>query len=340
MIKESNSEKSDFFLFVDTNQTPVRIDKYLHLKLSSMSRSFIQNSINQGFITVNNKRVKASYKVQAKDKIYLEDYKASKSIELLPENITLDIVYEDDTILIINKPPNLVVHPGNGHKNGTLVNGLVYHYKDLPMGSQIDKPGLVHRIDKDTSGLLLVAKTPEALNFLSKQFANHTIKRTYQALVWGVPKKHKDTITNYLNRSTKDRRIRIVNPDNVGKKAITHYEVLENLLFVSLIQCRLETGRTHQIRVHLKHLGHPLFNDKQYGGNKILKGQPLAKYKSFVENCFKILPRQALHAKTLGFIHPKTKENIFFESPLPIDFQKTLEKWQHYVKSLGASFEI
>ena len=191
----------------------------MHLKLSKVSRNFIQNSINQGLITVNDQCVKTSYKVQAKDKIHLEDYKPAQSIDVIPENIPLDIAYEDDTLLIINKPPNLVVHPGNRHTSGTLVNGLVYHYKDLPIGSQVDKPGLVHRIDKDTSGLLLVAKTPEALSFLGKQFANHTIERTYHALIWGVPKKPKDTITNYLNRSPKDRRIRIVNPDDIGKKS-------------------------------------------------------------------------------------------------------------------------
>ena len=291
--------ESDFTIIVDDNQRPLRIDKYLKIKLANKSRNFIQYCLENGTIKVGNQIIKSSYKVKPKDVITLKTYKPT-SLEIIPQNIPLDIIYEDDSILVINKPDNLVVHPGNGHKDRTLVNGLLYRYKNLPK-NQTDKPGLVHRIDKNTSGLLLIAKTQQALSFLGKQFAEHSIQRSYYVFVWGVPKQKRGIIINYLDRSSKDRRIRIVSPDDSGKKAITHYEVLEDLVFASLLRCQLETGRTHQIRVHLKYLGHTVFNDERYGGNKILRGQRLAKYKTFVENCFKILPRQALHAKTLGF---------------------------------------
>lgn len=327
---DSNSESELFTIEVDTSQRPMRVDKYVHLRLSNTSRNHIQQALNEGLILVNNRKVKVSYKIKPQDYITITDYRTQQPVELIPEDIALEIIYEDDSLLIVDKPPNLVVHPGHGHPSGTLVNGLIYRYQNLPKNRASDKPGLVHRIDKNTSGLLLVAKTATALTFLARQFAEHTIQRTYYALVWGVPKNQTGTIINYLNRSPKDRRIRAVNPDNIGKKAITHYKVLEDLGFVALLQCQLETGRTHQIRAHLKHLGHPLFSDELYGGSKILKGLRSAKYKIFVENCFKLLPRQALHAKTLGFVHPKTLKDMYFESPLPSDFQKVLERWQKW----------
>lgn len=328
----SKSDSEIFTITVDPCQSSMRVDKYIHLRLSNTSRNSIQQALDEGLILVNKHKAKASYKIKPQDCITIAGYRTQPPLELIPEALPLDIIYEDKSLLIVDKPPNLVVHPGHGHKSGTLVNGLIYRYKNLPNNRASDKPGLVHRIDKNTSGLLLIAKTPTALTFLARQFAEHTIQRTYYALVWGVPKKSKGTIVNYLNRSSKDPRIRAVNPDNIGKKAITHYEVLEDLGFVALLRCQLETGRTHQIRVHLKHLGHPLFNDELYGGSKILKGLRSAKYKTFVENCFKILPRQALHAKTLGFIHPESLENMSFESPLPADFQGALERWQKWAR--------
>jgi 23S rRNA pseudouridine1911/1915/1917 synthase len=320
---------------VDPGQTFMRLDKYLSHHLKNISRNRIQNAIETDSVKVNENNVKPSYKVKPLDKITLSLAKASGiPSEVLPEDIPLNIVYEDDDLMIVNKSPEMVVHPGHGNYTGTLVNALVHHFANLPTG--IDgkvRPGLVHRIDKGTSGLLVIAKTEYAMQFLAKQFADHTTERTYNALIWGEPKEPKGTINAHIGRGFKDRRISDVFPEgDYGKEAITHYEVIKNMRYVSLIKCKLETGRTHQIRAHMKFIGHTLFNDATYGGDKVLRGDLFSKYKQFVENCFEIMPRQALHAKSLGFIHPTTKEWMQFDSELPEDFTKVLEKWDHYLQ--------
>ncbi|MCP9765871.1 RluA family pseudouridine synthase [Lacihabitans soyangensis] len=320
---------------VDPGQTFMRLDKYLSHHLKNISRNRIQNAIETDSVKVNENNVKPSYKVKPLDKITLSLAKASGiPSEVLPEDIPLNIVYEDDDLMIVNKSPEMVVHPGHGNYTGTLVNALVHHFANLPTG--IDgkvRPGLVHRIDKGTSGLLVIAKTEYSMQFLAKQFADHTTERTYNALIWGEPKEPKGTINAHIGRGFKDRRISDVFPDgDYGKEAITHYEVIKNMRYVSLIKCNLETGRTHQIRAHMKYIGHTLFNDATYGGDKVLRGDLFSKYKQFVENCFEIIPRQALHAKSLGFIHPTTKEWMQFDSELPEDFTKVLEKWDHYLQ--------
>lgn len=320
---------------VDPGQTFMRLDKYLSHHLKSISRNRIQNAIETDSVKVNEKNVKPSYKVKPLDKITLSLAKASGiPSEVLPEDIPLNIVYEDDDLMIVNKSPEMVVHPGHGNHTGTLVNALVHHFANLPTGTDGKvRPGLVHRIDKGTSGLLVIAKTEYAMQFLAKQFADHTTERTYNALIWGEPKEPKGTINAHIGRGFKDRRISDVFPDgDYGKEAITHYEVIKNMRYVSLIKCKLETGRTHQIRAHMKYIGHTLFNDATYGGDKVLRGDLFSKYKQFVENCFEIIPRQALHAKSLGFIHPTTKDWMQFDSELPEDFTKVLEKWDHYLQ--------
>ncbi|MCP9754302.1 RluA family pseudouridine synthase [Lacihabitans sp. CCS-44] len=319
---------------VDPGQTFMRLDKYLSHHLKSISRNRIQNAIETDSVKVNENNVKPSYKVKPLDKITLSLAKASGiPSEVLPEDIPLNIVYEDDDLMIVNKSPEMVVHPGHGNHTGTLVNALVHHFANLPTGTDGKvRPGLVHRIDKGTSGLLVIAKTEYAMQFLAKQFADHTTERTYNALIWGEPKEPKGTINAHIGRGFKDRRISDVFPEgDYGKEAITHYEVIKNMRYVSLIKCKLETGRTHQIRAHMKYIGHTLFNDATYGGDKVLRGDLFSKYKQFVENCFEIIPRQALHAKSLGFIHPTTKEWMQFDSELPEDFTKVLEKWDHYL---------
>lgn len=320
---------------VDPGQTFMRLDKYLSHHLKNISRNRIQNAIETDSVKVNENNVKPSYKVKPLDKITLSLAKASGiPSEVLPEDIPLNIVYEDDDLMIVNKSPEMVVHPGHGNYTGTLVNALVHHFANLPTG--VDgkvRPGLVHRIDKGTSGLLVIAKTEYAMQFLAKQFADHTTERTYNALIWGEPKEPKGTINAHIGRGFKDRRISDVFPEgDYGKEAITHYEVIKNMRYVSLIKCKLETGRTHQIRAHMKYIGHTLFNDATYGGDKVLRGDLFSKYKQFVENCFEIIPRQALHAKSLGFVHPTTKEWMQFDSELPEDFTKVLEKWEHYLQ--------
>jgi 23S rRNA pseudouridine1911/1915/1917 synthase len=320
---------------VDPGQTFMRLDKYLSHHLKSISRNRIQNAIETDSVKVNENNVKPSYKVKPLDKITLSLAKASGiPSEVLPEDIPLNIVYEDDDLMIVNKSPEMVVHPGHGNHTGTLVNALVHHFANLPTGTDGKvRPGLVHRIDKGTSGLLVIAKTEYAMQFLAKQFADHTTERTYNALIWGEPKEPKGTINAHIGRGFKDRRISDVFPDgDYGKEAITHYEVIKNMRYVSLIKCKLETGRTHQIRAHMKYIGHTLFNDATYGGDKVLRGDLFSKYKQFVENCFEIIPRQALHAKSLGFVHPTTKEWMQFDSELPEDFTKVLEKWDHYLQ--------
>jgi len=331
-------ESEDLFehhrIVVDPKQSPLRIDKFLIDRLPNVSRNKVQDAIRDGYVLVNETAIKPNYKVRPADVIIVALPEPPRDTEVVPENIPLDIVYEDDMLLVVNKPPGMVVHPAYNNWTGTLVNALAYHFKQLPtMPENEGRPGLVHRIDKDTSGLLVIAKTEVAMNKLARQFFDHTIERTYYALVWGEPKSPEGTIDVNLGRSPKDRRVTMAFPEeNIGRRAVTHYQLIKPLRYVSLIQCNLETGRTHQIRAHMKHLGHPLFNDATYGGDKILKGTPFSKYKTFVDNCFKLMPRQALHAKSLGFIHPQTGEKMQFDADLPEDFQSVLEKWERYVQ--------
>ncbi len=332
--RESDELFEHHRISVDPGQQPVRIDKFLFDRLQNVSRSKLQGAIKLGFVQVNDQQVKPNYKVRPRDEIVISLPEPPRDDEVVPEDIPLDIVYEDDYLLVVNKPAGMVVHPAYQNWTGTLVNALAYHFEHLPeMKDNKGRPGLVHRIDKDTSGLLVIAKTEEAMTGLAKQFFDHTIERTYVALVWGEPKEPKGTIDVPVGRSPKDRRITIAFPErDGGRHAVTHYEVIKSLRYVSLVKCNLETGRTHQIRAHMKYLGHPLFGDAMYGGDKILKGTQFSKYKSFVVNCMKIMPRQALHAKSLGFVHPVMKKELFFDSELPADFKEVLEKWEGYVK--------
>ncbi len=333
--EEEDSLFEHYRTVVDKGQAPLRIDKFLFNRIELVSRSKIQQAADDLMVLVNGNPVKSNYKVRPLDLITVMLPEPKIDHNLLPENIPLNIKYEDDEVVLINKPPGLVVHPGVGNYTGTLVNGLIYHFSSLPSKKENQfRPGLVHRIDKNTSGLLVVAKNEYAMNFLAKQFSNHSIKRTYQGLVWGDLKKEEGTISGHIGRSLKNRKMMDVFPEgDYGKEAVTHYTVLERFTYVSLIECRLETGRTHQIRVHMKYIGHPVFNDDTYGGNKIVKGTIYSKYKKFVENCFEIIPRHALHAKSLGFIHPGTNEEVYFDSELPEDFSEVLEKWRKYVKA-------
>lgn len=311
-------------------QIPLRVDKFLMNFIENATRNKIQEAAKKGSILANDLPVKSSYKVKAKDVIRVVLEHPPHENLLVAENIPLDIVYEDDVLMVINKPPGMVVHPGHGNYSGTLVNGLIYHIDNLPNNSN-ERPGLVHRIDKDTSGLLVVAKTERAMTHLSKQFFDKTTERKYYALVWGNIAEDKGTIEGHIGRSLKNRLQMSVFPEgDFGKPAITHYTVLERFNYVTLVECQLETGRTHQIRAHFKHLGHTLFNDARYGGDAVLKGTTFTKYKQFVENTFKILPRQALHAKTLGFVHPVTNKMMRFDSPIPEDLETALEKWRGY----------
>ena len=319
---------------VDPGQQAIRIDKFLFERISNATRSKIQGAIKLGFVLVNDQSIKPNYKVRPDDEIVISLPEPPRDNEVIPEDLPINIVYEDDYLLIVNKQAGMVVHPAFQNWSGTLVNALAYHFTQLPeMPNNEGRPGLVHRIDKDTSGLLVIAKTEQAMTGLAKQFFDHSIERTYWALIWGEPKESKGTINVHIGRSPKDRKLTIAFPEgDFGRHAITHYEVIKELRYISLIKCNLETGRTHQIRAHMKYIGHPLFGDKTYGGNKVVKGTQFSKYKSFVENCFKILPRQALHAKSLGFIHPISKQHIFFESDLPDDFTEVLDKWENYVQ--------
>lgn len=319
----------------DKGQTALRIDKFLMTKIANASRNKIQDGIESGFVTVNDEVVKANYKVKPLDIITVSMDEPPRDTEIIPQNIPLNIVYEDDDLLVVNKPAGMVVHPAHGNWDGTLVNALVYHFQNLPTHRNGEiRPGLVHRIDKDTSGLLVIAKTDQAMTHLAKQFFDHSIERTYAALVWGEPKQDEGTIEGNIGRSLKDRKIMAIFPDgSQGKEAVTHYKVLRKIRYVSLVQCNLETGRTHQIRVHLKSIGNTLFNDETYGGNKVLRGTVFSKYEKFVDNCFKICPRQALHAKSLGFIHPKTGEFMQFDTELPVEMVQVMEKWEGYVNN-------
>ena len=322
---------------VDRGQEPIRIDKWIQCRLENATRNKIQKSIEAGFLTVNGKHQKSNYKIKPGDEIVLLSLHNPEQTEVKPENIPLHIVYEDETILVLNKPPNMVVHPGVGNYTGTLLNGVAYHLlKNRPHLTEEDLPryGLVHRIDKNTTGLIVLAKTSEAAAHLAKQFAAHTVTRRYVALVWGNILEDEGTINAHIARHQRFRKMFDAYPEGeTGKHAITHFKVLERFYYVTLVECRLETGRTHQIRVHMKHIGHTLFNDWEYGGNKVLKGTIYTRYKQFVENCFAVCPRCALHAKTLGFIHPVTKELMQFESELPDDMALVIEKWRGYVKA-------
>ncbi len=334
--QDEGSGQFEHYRFVaDPGQSFLRVDKFLSNRIEGTSRNRIQTAADAGSILVNGNPVKSNYRVKPGDEVTVVMDYPRRELKIIPENIPLNIVYEDDQLLVINKPPGLVVHPGHGNYSGTLVNALAYRYKDLPLYNASDpRPGLVHRIDKNTSGLLLVAKTEQAKLNLALQFFNKTTKRQYRALVWGNLAEEEGTIEGNIGRSPKDRQVFTVFADaKMGKPAVTHYRVIERLGYVNLVECVLETGRTHQIRVHMKHIGHPLFNDDVYGGDKILKGTTFAKYKQFVENCFTLLPRQALHAKTLGFVHPVTHEEMLFDSEIPADMQQVIEKWRGYVGS-------
>ena len=318
---------------VDAGQSLLRIDRFLANRMDNASRSRIQAAADAGCILVNQTPVKANYKVKPLDEIQVMMDYPRHELKIIPEDIPLDIAYEDDQVVVINKPPGLVVHPGHGNYTGTLVNALAFYFRNLPLfNSEDPRPGLVHRIDKDTSGLLVVAKTELAKSKLALQFFNKTTERRYQALVWGSVNEDEGTITGNIGRSLKNRQVFTVFPEgDYGKEAITHYTVLRRIGYVTLVECRLETGRTHQIRVHMKYINHPLFNDANYGGDQILRGTTFTKYKQFVQNCFKIIPRQALHAKTLGFEHPTTGERMLFDSALPYDMATLIDKWENYI---------
>jgi 23S rRNA pseudouridine1911/1915/1917 synthase len=337
MHEEESVDQQELFehykFKADPGQSLLRIDKFLSDRLENSSRTRIQNAANAGNILVNNNAVKPNYKIKPGDIVQIVLPTPPREIELIPENIPLNIVYEDDDVLVVNKEPGMVVHPGYGNYTGTLVNALMWHFRDLPLfNTGESRPGLVHRLDKNTSGILVIAKNEFALNRLSKQFYDRTTDRRYNALVWGIPDPHEGTITGNVGRSIKDRKVmQVFKDDTEGKTAITHYKVLEDFGYISLIECKLETGRTHQIRVHFSHIKHPLFNDEEYGGDQILKGTTFTKYQQFIKNCFKILPRQALHAKSLAFDHPVTGKRLSFDSELPDDMVQVIEKWRKYI---------
>ena len=336
-LEEQNDEAlyEHHKFIAEKGQNPLRVDKYLMNYIEKATRNKIQNAAKDGNIYVNDVPVKQNYKVKAGDVVQVMFEHPPYEFLLTPENIPLDIVYEDDTVLVVNKPAGMVVHPGHGNYSGTLINALVYHFENLPNNSS-DRPGLVHRIDKDTSGLLVIAKTEHAMAHLSKQFFDKTSEREYVAMVWGNVEEDEGTVEGNIGRHPKNRLQNTVyegDDADKGKPAVTHFKVLERFGYVTLVACKLETGRTHQIRVHMKHIGHTLFNDERYGGEKILKGTTFTKYKQFVENCFKVLPRQALHAKTLGFTHPKTGDWMSFTSELPEDMVAAIEKWRNYAKN-------
>ncbi len=319
----------------DPGQHLMRLDKFLVNKSERITRNRIQQAIRNGSVLVNGEPVKPNYKIRPKDVVTLMLPKPPRENHIIPEDIPLDIRYEDDDVLVIFKPPGLVVHPGVGNHSGTLVNALAYHFRDLPVmeGNLSDRPGIVHRIDKDTSGLMVIAKNPAAMSHLAKQFFDHTIGRRYVALVWSEPEEEEGTIIKNIGRHPRYRTLQEVFPADgeEGKHAVTHYKVLRRMYYVSLVECHLETGRTHQIRVHMKSIGCPVFNDKQYGGDKVVKGTIFTKYRRFVENCFDLLPRQGLHAISLGFVHPTTGEEMLFETDLPEDMQNVIDRWEVYL---------
>jgi 23S rRNA pseudouridine1911/1915/1917 synthase len=339
-INESSDELYERFSFrIDKGQDPLRIDKYLMNRIEKATRNKLQQAINSGMVLVNGKPVRPNYKIRALDEIIVYSDLSPEETDVVPEELPLNITYEDADLMLINKPPGMVVHPGSGNYTGTLLNGVAWYLrKQNPTLTEETLPrfGLVHRIDKNTSGLLVLAKSDTAMRTLAKQFFDHTIKRKYMALVWGDVQNDKGTIIAHVGRHQRFRKLFEAYPDGEhGKEAITHYNVVERFGYVTLVQCVLETGRTHQIRVHMKYIGHPLFNDDFYGGDKIVKGTVYAKYKQFVENCFAICPRQALHAKTLGFTHPSTGTELNFDTPLPADMEQVIEKWRKYVATVG-----
>ncbi|WP_339841565.1 RluA family pseudouridine synthase [uncultured Maribacter sp.] len=336
-IEQPENEDGELFehyrFVASKGQVPLRVDKFLMNFIENATRNKIQQSAKEGHVWVNDEIVKSNYKVKAGDEVKVLFEHPPHEFLLVPEDIPLDIVYEDDVLLIVNKPAGMVVHPGHGNYSGTLINALIFHTDNLPANSN-ERPGLVHRIDKDTSGLLVVAKTEAAMTHLAKQFFDKTSEREYIALVWGNIEEDEGTVVGNVGRNPKNRLQMHVFPEGEdGKEAVTHFKVLERLGYVTLVSCKLETGRTHQIRVHMKYIGHTLFNDERYGGDKILKGTTFTKYKQFVDNTFKLLPRQALHAKTLGFIHPVTGEKMSFDSEVPEDMTSAIEKWRNYSKS-------
>ena len=336
MIQDELNEQQELYehhrIEVDKGQSSVRIDKYLFQHLGNISRNRIQNAAKAGNILIYGNPVKSSYKIKPGDIISIVLPNPPREFELIPQDIPINIIYEDDDIIVVNKDPDMVVHPGHGNYMGTLVNALAYHLKDLPMYQKGEiRPGLVHRIDKGTSGILVIAKTDLALNKLAKQFYDRKTQRTYVALVWGIFKNNAGTITGNIGRNPRDRlKMQVFEEGEQGKPAITHFKVIENLGYVSLLECRLETGRTHQIRAHMEYAGHPVFNDDRYGGDRILKGTTFSKYKQFVQNCFKLMPRPALHAKSLGFIHPVSGKAMFFDSEIAADMQTVIDKWRNY----------
>ncbi|HEY1022832.1 MAG TPA: RluA family pseudouridine synthase [Flavisolibacter sp.] len=337
--QENSDELYERFQFnADKGQEPYRIDKFLMNRIEGATRNKLQRAINAGLVLVNGKEVKQNYKIKAFDQIIVYSDLSPESTDIVPEKLPLNIHYEDDDLIIINKPPGMVVHPGSGNYSGTLLNGIAWYLKEKnPAIDEETLPrfGLVHRIDKNTSGLLVLAKSDKAMRQLAKQFYDHTVKRQYIALVWGDVAQDEGTIVAHVGRNLRFRKLFEAYPEgDHGKEAITHYKVLERFNYVTLVQCVLETGRTHQIRVHMKYIGHPLFNDDFYGGDRIVKGTIFSKYKQFVDNCFAICPRQALHAKTLGFTHPSTGEEVFFDTSLPDDLAQVIEKWRGYVKNL------
>ncbi|MBR9831214.1 RluA family pseudouridine synthase [Acidiluteibacter ferrifornacis] len=333
-LEQDSDELFEHYKYIaDKGQTVLRIDKFLNDRLPNTSRNKIQDAANAGNVVVNGVAVKSNYKVKPLDEISIVLPYPPRVIELIPENIPLDILYEDDTLLVLNKASNMVVHPGYGNYSGTLVNALIYHINNLPEADGNEgRPGLVHRLDKNTTGIMVIAKTEQALTHLSKQFYDRTSSRTYQALVWGDMKEDSGRIEGHIGRSLKNRKLMDIFPDGeFGKAAITNFRVLERFGYVTLVEYKLETGRTHQIRAHSRFIGHPLFNDPEYGGDRILKGTTFTKYKQFINNCFEILPRQALHAKTLGFTHPKTGEWMEFNSELPDDMTQVIARWKNYI---------
>ena len=336
LTDDNERELYEHFRFVaDKGQTLLRVDKFLVTRMENASRNRIQQAAEAGCILVNGKPVKSNYRVKPLDVVSIVMDRPRYECEIIAQDIPLDIVYEDGDVLVVNKPAGLVVHPGHGNYSGTLVNALAWHFRDNPEYDVSDpRLGLVHRIDKDTSGLLVIAKTPEAKTHLGLQFFNKTTKRKYVALVWGAMENDEGRIEGHIGRSTKDRLQMTVYPNGeCGKSAITHYRTIERLGYVSVVECVLETGRTHQIRVHMKHIGHTLFNDERYGGNQILRGTTFAKYRQFVQNCFDTCPRQALHAKTLGFIHPRTGKEMFFDTVVPTDMTNLIDRWRQYISS-------
>jgi 23S rRNA pseudouridine1911/1915/1917 synthase len=339
-ITDNNDELYErFSMTIDNGQDPLRIDKFLVNRIEGATRNKVQQAINTGMVTVNGKEIRSNYKIKPRDAIIVYSDMSPEETDVVPEKMELNIFYEDTDLMIINKPAGMVVHPGSGNYSGTLLNGVSYYLQQQnPSISEDVLPrfGLVHRIDKNTSGLLVLAKTDKAMRQLAKQFFDHSVKRRYVALVWGDPVHDQGTIVAHVGRHLRFRKLFEAYPEgDHGKEAITHYRVLERFGYVTLVECVLETGRTHQIRVHMKYLGHPLFNDDFYGGDKIVKGTVYTKYKQFVENCFQICQRQALHAKTLGFIHPSTGEEMFFESELPEDMEQVINKWRNYSRSVG-----